>query len=35
MSDLALIVGAALSCFALGWGFGRSIKTARQLFDHI
>jgi hypothetical protein len=35
MSDLALVVGGAISCLGLGWAVGRWIKTLRQFFDSV
>lgn len=35
MSDLALILGGAVSCFAFGWAIGRWVKTLRQFFDNL
>jgi len=35
MSDLALVVGGALSCLGVGFCIGRSLKMIRQFFDFI
>lgn len=33
--DFALMVGGFVSCFAIGWCLGRTVKTIRQFFDSI
>lgn len=35
MTDLAIVVGGAISSLAVGWCVGRGIKTIRQFFDLI
>lgn len=35
MSDFALMIGGLVSSFAVGWGFGKTIKAIRQFFDSI
>lgn len=35
MTDLALVVGGAVSCLGVGWCIGRGVKMLRQFFDLI
>lgn len=35
MSNLALLIGGGMSCFAAGWALGRWIKTIRQFMDQL
>ncbi len=30
-----ILFGGLMSCFAVGWGFGRAVKMVRQFFDQI